>query len=550
MTTVSDWLGEAGTVTSRRRLKDASPYEFLFPRPKGETITVKRNAGVKHTVQFIPKVVESTADQTEGIARMLIAPTLRQTCENIWHWVYDHIRYEKDETGKEQVRAPVRLFSDRKGDCDCFTTFIDSVMLNVSRIKRWPVKVINRITKYGGKSFQHIYPIVVTPGGERIVMDCVTEFFDYEEPYTEKEDHKVMDLEYLNGIDSEDLNGRLYDEEDEKQTSKPEAGYTFGELGKLKLFHRKKESDKPAASDTQSEAGKTKGGAIKKAVHAVNRVNPATLALRNGLLAAMKLNVLNVAGRLKWTYLNEDQAKKKGLNMERYAKAKKVRERLEKIFYGAGGAPENLRESILTGKGNKGKEVNGLGVVPLYAMNDKAMSLRDVIGAEIYDRENSGLSGLGVVTEAAMAAATAAVATLSQLLKKIGPVKDGETDSDSPDAAGDTVAPNEVPPNGSGANEKGAAPASNNDDTTSDDTNAKDNGDEVRFMDDPVAWAKANPVKATVAVVGVAALVYGGYKWFKGRSEKQEAERNPQTNYYRQSSRAPREDVYHVPLAD
>jgi hypothetical protein len=515
MTKHKDWLGEAGTVTSRRRLKDASLYGKMFPKPKGENVTIKRDAGVKHTVKFIPQVVEQTLDQTERIARELVAPTFRQTCRNIWQWVYDHIRYEKDETGKEQVRSPARLFYDRKGDCDCYTTFIDSVLANVSRIKKWPMKITNRITKYGGTGFQHIYPIVESPDGERIVLDCVTEFFDYEEPYSEKEDHKVMELEYLNGIDGEDLFGA------EARTEFPYADDAVGELGKFQLFKRKKEKE---AEKKQPEATKEKGKvvtAIKKVVHAVNKVNPATLLLRNGLLASMKLNVLNVAGRLKWTYLSADEAKKKGLDMERWAKTVKVREKLDKIFFGAGGEPENLKKAILSGKGNNGKEVNGLGVVPIYALGESGMSVRDIIGAEIFDRENAHLSGLGEpVTAATLAAASAAVATLAQILKQIGPLKAGQDTSENPDAAGETLTPDETAPSGDGENERDASP---------------------KFLDDPIAWAKANPGKAALAGVGIAVVLYGGYKWYQSSQEKKDEGK---------SSRTKREEVYHVPLSE
>ncbi len=520
MTKHRDWLGEAGTVTSRRRLKDASLYGTLFPRPNGENVTVKRDAGVKHTVKFIPKVVAQTLDQTERIARALVAPTLRQTCKNIWQWVYDHIRYEKDEDGKEQVRSPARLFSDRKGDCDCYTTFIDSVLVNVSRITRWPMRITNRITKYGGIGFQHIYPIVETPNGERIVLDCVTEHFDYEEPYSEKEDHKVMELEYLNGIDGDDLFG------EEARTEYPYAEDVVGELGKLQLFKKKKEKEaaKNAATNT-ADKPQEKGRvvtAIKKVVHAVNKVNPVTLLLRNGLLASMKLNVLNVAGRLKWTYLSADEAKKKGLDMDRWAKTLKVREQLDKIFFGAGGEPENLRKAILSGKGNNGNEVNGLGVVPIYALGETGMSMRDIIGAEIFDRENEHLSGLGEpVTAAALAAASAAVATLAQLLKQIGPLKPGADNSENPDAAGETVAPDEAPPSGDDSDER--------------------NAESPKFMDDPIAWAKANPGKAVLAGVCVAAVVYGGYKWYQSTQAKKDEGKG---------SRRSREEVYHVPLSD
>ena len=514
MKSVRNFLGEAGVAKAKRKLKDASAYEFLFPRAKGETITIKRNAGVKHTVKFIPQVVKETTNETQGIARTLLAETLYQTCKNIWQWVYDHIKYEKDETGKEQVRSPVRMFWDRKGDCDCFTTFIDSVLVNVSRMKKWPLKIVNRITKYSTENFQHIYPIVITPEGKRIVLDCVTEHFNYEEAYSEKQDHVVMDLEYLNGVDSCDMNDHLCDEEEESTVVKAER--EADDLGKLK-----------------------KSGRVKKAVHSVNRVNPATVALRNGLLLAMKLNVLNVAGRLKWSYLSEAKAREKKLKMDRWTKTKMIRERLEKIFYGAGGMPQNLREAILTGKGNKHNDVSGLGVVPIYSMEKNGMSIRDLIGAELYDKENAGLSGLGVVTEASLAAATAALATLSQLLKQIGPVKDSESDSDNPDASGENVPPDETAPVDNPKDDSGNDDADKN-------KNTDNKNDDTRFLDDPLTWMKNNPGKTAIGAAAIAALVYGGYKMISGKDEEEKAIRSPQSSPISRSRS--REEVEHMPL--
>ena len=140
-----------------------------------------------------------------------------------------------------------------------------------------------------------------------------------------------------------------------------------GDLGKL--FKRKaasggggggggakkgifKKLSQPPGSDGGKKGGKLKNF-IHKALHVTNRVNPATALIRSGVLISMKLNLFKVAQRLKFAYLTDEQARQKEVDMSKFDRLKKVKEKLEKIFYDAGGKPENLKKAILTGKGNK-----------------------------------------------------------------------------------------------------------------------------------------------------------------------------------------------------
>ena len=89
---------------------------------------------------------------------------------------------------------------------------------------------------------------------------------------------------------------------------------------------------------------KAKG--FKKVINKVNKVNPATVAVRNGILASMKLNIKNVAGRLRWSYLSPQDAIKKGIDAFKFQRLIATRQKLENIFYKCGGKPENLRNGL------------------------------------------------------------------------------------------------------------------------------------------------------------------------------------------------------------
>ncbi len=401
----------------KRNIRSGEEYNHLFSKAEGSNKTIRKNADVTHTVAFIPKVVLETLHHTKALANQLKAASTYETCKAIWHFVYQHIAYKKDQEGYEQIRSPARAWHDRKTgvDCDCYSVFISSILTTLS------IPHILRITKYHRDYFQHIYPVVVLQGKE-IPIDCVTDGFNYEVPYSEKKDYP-MDLQYLNGFD----------------------GYSISQFGKVKKgaakkslpIQKKKTSllskvkAKKAAKPSSQNAGAKpkKKGFFKKVLNTVNKVNPATVLLRNGVLAAMKLNVKNVAGRLRWSYLTPEQAAQKGIDPQKFQRLIATREKLEKIFYGAGGNPKNLKKAMLGGKGNKDKAVAGLDGISLSGIDYMSTytALPQLLGRDIYYSENvEGFEGLGQlgepITLASVGAAMGVLAGIVAALKQIGDI--------------------------------------------------------------------------------------------------------------------------------
>lgn len=423
------------------KLSSLAPYRPLFPVAQVIDKTVKMGATVSDTVDFIPQIVQKTRWQVEKFVEQELQGLSTYTaCEKLWNFVKYHIRYKKDKRGLEQVRSPRRLIHDGIGDCDCFTTFIDTC-LNALQIE-----TINRITKYDGKDyFQHIYPVVPLGNGSFIIMDCVADKFNYEVPYTEKKDYK-MDLQFLDGIDKDDT-----------FTGSVDAKDLFGwndDMGDLGKLFKKRSSSSSAMPEGNQGGKKGKKGfqkfkqIAKKALNITNKINPATAVLRAGILASMKTNIMKVAEKLKWAYLSEDEARKKGADMSKFGKLKNVLYKIEQIFYTAGGKPENLKKAILSGRGNRKHEVSGFGLIgtdeiQAYGIDDNA-PLPQLLGDIYHDEFVSGLEGtegLGVIaTSASIAAASTVMGTIAALLKSIGslfPKKKGEEGGGSGEGGGD-----------------------------------------------------------------------------------------------------------------
>lgn len=558
---------EATTIIKIRSLE---PYRHLFPKATGIDNTVKMGATVADTVDFIPQVVKNTQWQVENFVNQeLRGLSVYSACEKLWHFVKYHVGYKKDKRGLEQVRSARRLIQDGFGDCDCYTTFIGTCLAVLK------IPVINRITKYKKDYFQHIYPIVPLGNGRYITMDCVVDRFNYEEPYTEKKDYK-MDLQYLDGIE-DNIESNLTGSVDLQDLMGLE-----GEMGDLGKLFKKLAKKSTSAMPQQNQGGKKgKKGfqkikqVAKKVLNVTNKVNPATALLRAGILASMKLNIMKVAERLKWAYLTEDEARKKGADMEKFGKLKNILYKIEQIFYTAGGKPENLKKAMLSGRGNRNKEVSGFGLIDAGEVEisgiDEATPLNELLG-EVYndefvngieDMDGLGELGSAVATGASITAATTVMASIAALLKSVGNLfpnkksgsskakkrgsgggSGGDGDEGGSDSGGDeptvtTNADNETSSDNDDADSSNTPAQSNSsasassDDSESDDADNGTNGNKSKsssgkeedkpkglkgFWQNNKKWIK--PVGIGTAVLGV---LYAGYKIATGNKEKKAA---------------------------
>jgi hypothetical protein len=408
---------------SNVKLRSLEPYRHLFPDAPDVDHTVKKGASVSDTVAFIPAIVRRDHwHVTRYVDKELRGLPTYEACKKLWYFIKYHIEYEKDERGAEQVRSGRRLIKDGKGDCDCFTTFINKCLYNLQ------IPYTNRITKYSEDYFQHIYPIVPIGNGKYIVMDCVAESFNYEVPYTEKQDY-AMDLQYLDGIQDSDLVGIDARDLFGQPNDLAELGKLLKKRGggsapaKKGLFKKKTPEQKQAKKAVRKEKRQAVKKKVMKVVNKVNKINPVTALLRAGLLASMKLNIAKVAGLLKWGYATKEFAASKGMEMRKYNPLKNILSKTEDIFFAAGGKKENLRKAILTGKGNANREVAGLDSL------DEFTRLPDMLGELYQDEFVNGMEGFGELgqlgepaTAAAITAASASIGAIAALLKSLGPL--------------------------------------------------------------------------------------------------------------------------------
>lgn len=197
MYSIGQHIGQIGLVASEdREIADLGQWSELVDlnRVRHTTELVTSTGNVETTISTIKQVIEDHHGQVKKLSNRLKSSTLEQTLRNYWQWLFKHVGYRLDPVGEEHIKQPLRLLSDKIGDCDDYTVFIGSLLENQG------IKYAIRKTAYD-HDWQHVY--IVVPKNQKkptasdfslknrnnyYALDCVLTSFDEEKPPSKKED--------------------------------------------------------------------------------------------------------------------------------------------------------------------------------------------------------------------------------------------------------------------------------------------------------------------------------------------------------------------------
>lgn len=155
---------------------------------------------------------------------------------------------------------------------------------------------------------------------------------------------------------------------------------------------------------------KTAGKLAKKAVKAVVRFNPLSIAIRNGLLAGLRLNMFGIAKKLQYAYLPDHLSAKHNIDPKKLADLKKRHAKVKKLFNGLQGREKNLRSAILKGAKQKNPDFSLKGAEGIMAGLEGLAAIGEL----------GELGTLGAVaTAASVGAASGVLAKIKNWLKPV-----------------------------------------------------------------------------------------------------------------------------------
>jgi len=159
---------------------------------------VNPDGTVPQTVEYMKKIVREHHQEMSKIADSLWDNRLSRFLRNTFDFVMTYVKYEKDSAFMEQLRTPLRTLSDQRGDCDCMSVLIGSILYHKN------IPFYFRVAKYDANNdFSHVYVVVPKKDSEGYyVVDPVIKNFDMEKTFVDHKDY-LMDsrLSGFNGLD-------------------------------------------------------------------------------------------------------------------------------------------------------------------------------------------------------------------------------------------------------------------------------------------------------------------------------------------------------------
>jgi hypothetical protein len=414
-------------------------YKNITPHLKFNHV-IGENVSALVTVKTIIKTVNTYAnsDYIKKVVEILDKgnPNNLEFLKRLFDTCCINVKYQRDPDGHEIIFTPKLLIEVGKGDCKKFTTFILSVL------KCKGIEAFAKVVSYDGDSWEHIFVIVPIDNNNKLLNYITLDPVNHCK-FNKEVEHKKAQVFYLNGTNSEIMNGNKLS--------------LMGSLGntKARKFNFGMDGISDAAGDFLGEVDQSFNGVRKHGTHCsqhdANHLSGLGNDYINGLEEPITINGTDDLGKRKTK--EQKQAKK----ADRKVKRKKIFNAAKKVGFAPvraaflalvalGGALQKTKLKInLAGKlavlYQKDKE--GLlkiwttfGGKPEALTKAIARAAKTSLRGEDINISGDGsfqIEGIGIVTATAAAATITTAAPIfiavMNLLKKHKIVTDQETDT-------------------------------------------------------------------------------------------------------------------------
>lgn len=156
----------------------------------------------QNIIETINNSFNRSVKETKKIAPYFKGSSIKETCLNIYNFLRNKIKYEKDPDGYQFIKTPRRFLNDNTGDCKSFSLFAAGILKNL-----YPNNdVFLRYASYNNvKIPSHVYTIIKDKNFIYI-CDGVYNKALQQKPYKHKIDYK-MKIYTLSGFD-DPINGK------------------------------------------------------------------------------------------------------------------------------------------------------------------------------------------------------------------------------------------------------------------------------------------------------------------------------------------------------
>lgn len=157
-----------------------------LPNSLNSSLFVVEKQTTEDILRLVKRGVKDSKEQAKIISWYFNSTNKKQACKNIWTFLRDNVKYEKESKDLQTIKTLSRLLTqDKKGDCKHYSTATATLLNSLN------IPFFYRLVSFNfyDKTPTHIY-IVAQVKGENVYIDCVLNKFDQEPSYKHKQDYK------------------------------------------------------------------------------------------------------------------------------------------------------------------------------------------------------------------------------------------------------------------------------------------------------------------------------------------------------------------------
>lgn len=149
----------------------------------GRKYLVDANGNTHDIIRAIMQADSVCQPYTAALAPTLRGRTDMETCHNLWQFWKQHVKYQEDPDNFQFVKSPRELYHSGEGDCKSYSIALASCLKNLGIPHCYRF-----VTEERGKEYHHVYIVAKPHQGSEIIIDCVLDKFNYQNPFVKKLD--------------------------------------------------------------------------------------------------------------------------------------------------------------------------------------------------------------------------------------------------------------------------------------------------------------------------------------------------------------------------
>lgn len=144
-----------------------------LPKYRNQWVTVKQRQAVPDIMRDLYQAHKDYRPHYDQIGRFFEGPTVAATCENLYHFCKENIKYREESEDWQSTALPTGILVRGYGDCKHYASFVAGCLGAIERAQGYPIDWVYCFASYkwAQSTPYHVFVVVRDEEGEEIWVD-------------------------------------------------------------------------------------------------------------------------------------------------------------------------------------------------------------------------------------------------------------------------------------------------------------------------------------------------------------------------------------------